>query len=87
VTLSIPVALLDEYNQPQPQPAANVVERIKASVAQLNADDWKARDRAEAELTMMGPVVIAVLKQMRPTQPPEAQQRIDQILTNVAKRK
>jgi len=40
-----------------------------------------------AELTAMGPVVITVLKQMRPTQPPEAQQRIDQILANVAKKK
>lgn len=87
VTLSIPVALLDEYNQPQPQPAATIVEKIKATVGQLNADDWKARDRAEAELTSMGPIVVAVLKQMRPTQPPEAQQRIDQILVNVAKKK
>jgi hypothetical protein len=87
VTISIPIALIDEYNQPQPQPAAGMVEKIKASVAQLNADDWKARDRAEAELTSMGQVVVAVLKQMRPTQPPEAQQRIDQILANVAKKK
>ena len=30
-----------------------------------------------AELKAMGPVVIAVLKQMRADQPPEAQQRID----------
>jgi hypothetical protein len=87
VTVSVPVALLDEYSQPQPQPAANMIEKIKASVAQLNSDDWKQRDKAEAELTAMGPVVVSTLKQMRTSQPPEAQQRIDQILANVAAKK
>ena len=87
VSVSVPVALVEEYNQPQPTPAANVIEKIKATVAQLNNDDWKQRDKAEAELTSMGPVVIGILKQMRPSQPPEAQQRIDQILANVAKKK
>jgi hypothetical protein len=87
VALSIPIALLDEYNQPQPAPAAGMVDKIKQAVAQLNADEWKARDRAEAELTAMGSVVTGVLKQMRPDQPPEAQQRIDQILAAVAKKK
>jgi hypothetical protein len=87
VSVSVPVALLDEYNQPQPQPAANMIEKIKTTVGQLNSDDWKQRDKAEAELTAMGPVVESVLKQMRASQPPEAQQRIDQILANVAKKK
>ena len=87
VTVSIPVALVEEYNQPTPAPAAGMVEKIKAAVAQLNADDWKVRDRAEAELTSMGAVVVSVLKEMRATQPPEAQQRIDQILANVAKKR
>jgi hypothetical protein len=87
VSVSVPVALLDEYNQPQPQPAANMIEKIKTTVGLLNSDDWKQRDKAEAELTAMGPVVLSVLKQMRATQPPEAQQRIDQILANVAKKK
>jgi hypothetical protein len=86
VTISVPVALLEEYNQPQPQPAASMIEKIKAAVANLNADDWKARDRAEAELTSMGSVVVATLKEVRAAQPPEAQQRIDQILTNIAKK-
>ena len=87
VTVSIPVALVEEYNQPTPAPAAGMIEKIKASVAQLNDDDWKTRDRAEAELTSMGPVVISVLKELRPSQPPEAQQRIDQILATVAKKR
>jgi hypothetical protein len=64
-----------------------MVDKIKQAVAQLNADEWKARDRAEAELTAMGSVVTGVLKQMRSDQPPEAQQRIDQILAAVAKKK
>jgi hypothetical protein len=87
VTVSVPVALVDEYNQPQPAPDAGMIEKIKASVAQLNADDWKTRDRAQAELTTMGSVVISTLKEMRPSQPPEAQQRIDQILSSVQKKK
>ncbi len=86
VSVPVPVALVEEYNQPQPTPAANVIEKIKTTVGQLNNDDWKLRDKAEAELTSMGTVVIGVLKQMRPNQPPEAQQRIDQILANVAKK-
>jgi hypothetical protein len=87
VSVSIPLSLVREYNQPQPQPAAGMVDKIKLSVVQLNDNDWKRRDRAEAELTAMGPVVSGVLKQMRPSQPPEAQQRIDQILAKLAKKK
>jgi hypothetical protein len=87
VNVAIPIALLEQYSQPRPQPAAGMVEKIKATVAQLNADDWKARDRAEAELTAMGPVVISVLKQLRSAQAPEAQQRIDQVLASVSKKK
>jgi hypothetical protein len=87
VTISIPLALVQEYSQPQPQPAAGMLQKIKDAVAQLNADDWKQRDRAEAELTAMGSVVAGVLKQLRPNQPPEAQQRIDQILAAVSGKK
>jgi hypothetical protein len=87
VSVPVPVALVDEYNQPQPSPAPNMVEKIKSTVTLLNSDDWKQRDKAEAELTSMGPVVIGILKQMRATQPPEAQQRIDQILANITKKK
>lgn len=85
VTVSIPVGLVEEYDQPTPAAGAGIIEKIQAAVAQLNADDWKVRDRAEAELTAMGPVVVGTLKEMRDKQPPEAQQRIDQILANVAK--
>jgi hypothetical protein len=87
VSVTVPVALVQQYDQPEPQPAASMVERVKQAVAGLNAEDWKQRDRAEADLTEMGPVIAPVLKSLRAAQPPEAQQRIDQILTVIAKKK
>lgn len=85
VTMKVPVALVEEYNQPQPQPSAMMVEKIKLVINDLNAEDWKQRERAEAQLAGMGPVVIGVLKQVRGNQPPEAQQRIDTILKQLEK--
>jgi hypothetical protein len=80
VSLSVPVALLEVYEQPQPRPSQQMIDRIKATVARLNADDWKQRDQAEAELVAMGEVIAPVLRSLRPASPPEAQQRIDQVL-------
>jgi len=85
--IPVPMSLLQEYNNPQPQPAASMNDRIKALVAELNAEDWKQRDRAAADLTTLGSVVIGTLKELRPSQPPEAQQRIDQILAAVGGKK
>jgi hypothetical protein len=82
--LSIPVALVEAYEQPEPQPSAAMVDKIKEAVARLNADDWKDRDKAGNELQEMGVIVGPVLKQLRASQPPEAQQRIDQILQAVS---
>ena len=87
LAVSVPISLLAEYNQPQPAPAKSVAEKIKVLVAELNADDWKQRDKAEADLTSMGTVVVGTLKQLRAAQPPEAQQRIDQILANLGGKK
>lgn len=84
LVLTVPVALVEEYHHPEPQPASAMVEKIKETVGRLNAEDWKERDRAAAQLTEMGPIVAPVLKSMRDSQPPEAQQRIDQVLTAVA---
>lgn len=78
--LKVPAAMLKRYHQPSPRPAPAVVERIKAVVAELNADDWKARDRAAAQLASIGPAAAAVLRELREGQPPEVRQRIDQIL-------
>jgi len=85
LTMRVPVALVEEYIQPRPQPSPAVIGNIKTLVADLNADDWKQRDRAQERLTAMGPAVISTLKQLRPQQPPEAQQRIDVVLKQLEK--
>jgi hypothetical protein len=87
VTLTIPVGLVDTYVQPQPQPSSTMLEQIKTVVADLSAEDWKQRDLAEAQLVSMGPSVAAVLKQLRASQPAEAQQRIDSVLKQVEGKK
>lgn len=78
--VQVPLALVEEYSNPHPLPSPRMIERIKAVVAELNAEDWKQRERAEAQLISMGPAVIKVLQEMSASQPPEAQQRIDSIL-------
>ncbi len=87
VEMRVPVSLLVEYNQPQPQPSHEMEDRIRGVIADLNADDWKKRDRAQAALVSMGPVAINTLKKMRENQPPEAQKRIAEILTELEKQK
>jgi hypothetical protein len=85
VSVKIPVPLIDRYSNPQPKPSPSMIERIKSVVAELSADDWKQRERAEATLVSMGPVVSGVLKEMSGSQPPEAQQRIDSVLKQLEK--
>ncbi len=85
VAMKVPVALVEEYNQPRPVASGAVVESIKTLVADLNSDDWKARDAAQEKLVAMGPVVISTIKQIRGAQPPEAQQRIDLVLKQLEK--
>jgi hypothetical protein len=88
ITIKVPVMMVEQYNQPTPQPSAAMVERIKEVVGELGADDWKQRERAESQLVSMGTGVISVLKQMRGTVGPEAQQRIDSVVRQLdAKRK
>jgi hypothetical protein len=83
--IDVPVALLAEYDQPLPRPSAAMIEKIKAAVTDLSAEDWKQRDQAESSLVGMGPAVISVLKDLRTTQPPEAQDRIDAIIKQLSK--
>ena len=80
VRMKVPVALLEEYSQPQPKPSDSMVEKIKSIIGDLNSDDWKQRDRAQAALVGMGPVAESVLKELRVKQPPEAQKAIDIVL-------
>lgn len=84
-TLSIPLALLEQYRQPNPRPSRAVENQIKAIVSELNAEDFKQRESAEAKLVTMGEIVIPILRQLRDAQPLEAQQRIDSVLKKVQK--
>ena len=58
---------------------------VGSLVGQLGADDWKQRERAEAQLISMGPAVISIVKELRATVGPEAQQRIDSVIRQVEK--
>lgn len=82
VALKVPVGAVRRYTQPRPRPSKQAVERLKAVVADLNADDWKTRDRAAAQLTSMGPPSASLLRELRDGQPPEVRQRIDQIIAS-----
>jgi hypothetical protein len=85
VSVTIPIGLVDKYSNPQPRPSAMMVDRIKAVVADLSTEDWKQRERAEAQLVAMGPIVVGVLKEISGSVPPEAQQRIDSVLKQLEK--
>ncbi len=84
VAMNVPVSLVEEYSQPQPQPSPSMIERIKLVIKDLNADDWKQRDRSKATLVTMGPVAIGVLKELRKDQPEEAQKAIDEVLKELS---
>jgi hypothetical protein len=85
--MQVPLAMVVKYEQPQPQPSNQMIEKIREVIADLNADDWKKRDRAQATLVNMGPVATSILKKLRDSQPPEAQQRIDTVLKELEKQK
>ena len=85
--VKVPIALLEEYDQPSPKPSGAMVARIKELITALNADDWKDRQKAQDKLVGMGSIAAGVLKELRPTQPEEAQSRIDQILGAMEKKK
>ena len=80
MSLNVPLALLDEYCEPQPRPSPSMIEKIKSIIADLSAEDWKARERAKAALIGMGPVAATALKELRAQQPPETQKSIDIVL-------
>jgi hypothetical protein len=82
--ISVPATLLSEYDQPQPHPSAQTVAKIKSLAEELNADDFAKRDQAQKTLTAMGTPVMSILKEIRATQGPEGQQRIDAILKDLS---
>ena len=80
IDIQIPAALVESYANPSASVPPMVLERIKALVVELNADEFKQRDNAEHQLAKLGIGVIPTLKAMRDQQTPEAQQRIDSVL-------
>lgn len=86
VTVNIPVALINKYGNPLPRPSDLMVDRIKAVVAELSAEDWKQRERAEAQLVTMGSSVVPILRELSGTLSLEAQQRIDSVLKQLEKK-
>lgn len=87
LSLKVPLALLEEYQQPQPTPSKEMEQKILALIKELSAEDFKVRDRAQQSLMSMGPVSIGALKRLRDGQPAEAQQRIETILKELEKTK
>lgn len=87
VQMRVPVALIEQYDQPQPQPSDDMKEKIRKVIADLNAEDWKQRDRAQAALTSMGPVAIPVIRELMDGQPPEAQERMKKIVEDLLKQR
>ncbi len=81
----VPVGVIERYVSTAPQPAAGIVERIHKLVEMLNADDWRQREQAEADLVAMGNIIVPTLQQLRENQPPEARQWIDSILNRLGK--
>lgn len=80
VSVQVPISLIASYVNPAPRPSDSSAARIKAMVAELSADDWTTREKAEAKLLEQGPIITSVLKELRPTAPDEARQRIDSLL-------
>jgi hypothetical protein len=87
IDVHVPVALVQSYTNTQSQAPTMMLDRIKAIITQLNADDWKQRDSAEKQLLNLGPNAISTIKGLRDKQPPEAQQRIDSVLKQLEKQR
>lgn len=88
LVLNIPVDLLDSYENPFPKPSDDMAARIKELVAKLNDDDFKVRETAQKGLLDAGNGILPLLKELReaqPPPPPEALQRIDQIIQQLSK--
>ncbi len=85
LSIDVPVAAIQDYENPQPFPAGGTVERANAAIARLSAEDWKDRETAESQLINMGPSVISVLEAARDTASPEVQQRLNGLVTRLRK--
>lgn len=78
--LRLPIALVDHYLQPLPLPSLQIVKKVKEVAVLLDHDNWRMRDHAQNQIMSLGPSVMSVLKQIQPTAPAEASQRIQLML-------
>jgi hypothetical protein len=85
IDVQIPIALVESYSNPSATVPPMIMEKIKSLVTDLNADDFKQRDDAEHQLVKLGAGVVPTLKAMREQQTPEAQQRIDSVVKQLAR--
>jgi hypothetical protein len=84
-TVIVPLDLLDSYANNAPKTSDDTAAKVKDLVAKLNDDDFKVREAAQQSLIATGSSIVPLLKDLKPAQPPEAQQRIDQILSQLDK--
>lgn len=87
VSMSVPLQLCEQYSQPRPYPSAQMLDKIKEAIKDLDNSDWKRRDRAVAVLTSMGPVAAGVLSDLRENQSEEAQRSIDNVLKELERQR
>lgn len=85
VEVLVPFELIEGYGNPRPAPSDEMGRRVRALVAQLNDDDFKVREAAQLQLLASGRSIVPVLKEVRGSQPIEAQQRIDAIVGQLEK--
>ena len=83
--LDLPIAAIQDYQNPKPFPSDSIVKKVDDSIGQLNEDDFKSREQAEAQIVAMGPSVVSVLENSATTQPAEAKERLLSIIKRMKK--
>jgi hypothetical protein len=86
LTLSVPATLIESYEHPAPQPSDQMTRQVNEVIARLAADDFATREAAEKQLVAMGRSILALLREARPSQSLEAQQRIDTVIRHLEKK-
>lgn len=83
--LMVPVDLVGRYEHPAPRPSDFMAERVRGLVAELDAVEFRTREAAQRQLLAMGSAIVPLLRELQPSQPPEARQRIEQILAELSR--
>jgi len=83
--LSVPLALVHQYTQGQPQIPPQVKQRLQTLATQLASADDAQRAQAQALLSAIGPKIIPALEELRASQPKPIQDRLDEIIALLRK--